>query len=88
MNLKYLDLNDPILALSVDIALDRLEAASIRFPALEDVTVNLSGALSNSKGFTDARRALILAKLCTFTFITKLDLRDNERRHRSCSGRG
>ena len=56
------------------LALDRVEAASIRFPALEDVSVNLGGALSDSKGFTDARRAPILAKLCTFTFVTTLDL--------------
>ena len=60
------------------IALDRVEAASIRFPALEDVTVNLEDALSDSKGFTDARRAPILAKLCTFTFVTKLVLCNND----------
>ena len=59
------------------IALNRLEAASIRFPALDDVTVNLGDALRDDKGFTDASRALILAKLCTFTFITKLDLSGN-----------
>ena len=60
------------------LALDRVEAASIRFPALEDVSVNLGCALSDSKGFTDARRAPILAKLCTFTFVTKLVLRYND----------
>ena len=60
------------------IALDRVEAASIRFPALEDVSVDLSGALSDSKGFTDARRAPILAKLCTFTFVTTLVLMCND----------
>ena len=67
------------------IALDRVEAASIRFPALEDVSVDLEDALSDSKGFTDASRAPILAKLCTFTFVTKLDL--ELQRHRSSSGR-
>jgi hypothetical protein len=60
------------------LALDRVEAASIRFPALEDVSVNLEYALTNSKGFTDARRAPILAKLCTFTFVTTLDLWEND----------
>ena len=60
------------------LALDRVEAASIRFPALEDVSVNLWGDLCNRKGFTDARRAPILAKLCTFTFVTKLVLRRND----------
>ena len=44
------------------LALDRVEAASIRFPALEDVEVNLRGALRDRSGFTDARRAPILAK--------------------------
>ena len=38
------------------------------------VRVNLSGALSDRKGFTDASRAPILAKLCTFTCETKLIL--------------
>ena len=60
------------------IALDRVEAASIRFPALEDVSVNLYSALSDRKGFTDARRAPILAKLCTFTFVTELILEGND----------
>jgi hypothetical protein len=60
------------------IALDRLEAASIRFPALEDVSVRLIGDLSDSKGFTDASRAPILAKLCTFTFVTTLVLHRND----------
>ena len=60
------------------LALDRVEAASIRFPALEDVSVDLSDALSDSNGFTDARRAPILAKLCTFTFVTRLDLWGND----------
>ena len=60
------------------LALDRVEAASIRFPALEDVSVRLSFALSDRKGFTDARRAPILAKLCTFTFVTKLVLFNND----------
>ena len=60
------------------IALDRVEAASIRFPALEDIRVDLSGALRDRKGFTDARRAPILAKLCTFTFVTKLVLSCND----------
>jgi hypothetical protein len=55
-----------------------VEAASIRFSALEDVSVYLRGALSDSKGFTDARRAPILAKLCTFTLLTTLDLRYND----------
>ena len=60
------------------LALDRVEAASIRFPALEDVSVNLYSALSDRKGFTDASRAPIVAKLCTFTFVTKLDLEGND----------
>ena len=60
------------------LALDRVEAASIRFSALEDVTVNLNYALTDSKGFTDARRAPILAKLCTFTCVTKLFLDHND----------
>jgi hypothetical protein len=60
------------------LALGRVEAASIRFPALEDVSVHLGGALSDSKGFTDARRAPILAKLCTFTCVTKLVLFNND----------
>jgi hypothetical protein len=60
------------------LALDRVEAASIRFPALEDVSVNLWNALCDSKGFTDASRAPVLAKLCTFTFVTKLELWDND----------
>jgi hypothetical protein len=60
------------------IALDRVEAASIRFPALKDVKVDLGYTLRDSKGFTDARRAPILAKLCTFTFVTKLVLYDND----------
>ena len=59
------------------IALDRVEAASIRFPALEDVSVDLGFDLRDSKGFTDARRAPILAKLYTFTFVTKLNLGGN-----------
>ena len=58
-------------------ALDRVEAASIRFPALEDLRVNLGHDLCDRKGFTDARRAPILAKLCTFTFVTRLDLWGN-----------
>jgi hypothetical protein len=60
------------------IALDRVEAASIRFPALEDVGVFLAGDLSDSKGFTGASRAPILAKMCTFTFVTMLHLSYNE----------
>ena len=60
------------------LALDRVEAASIRFPALEDVSVRLPGDLSDRSGFTDARRAPILAKLCTFTFVTTLVLSRNE----------
>jgi hypothetical protein len=60
------------------LALDRVEAASIRFPALEDVSVNLRDTLRDSRGFTDARRAPILAKLCTFTFVTQLDLWNND----------
>ena len=60
------------------LALDRVEAASIRFPALEDVHVYMYRSLYDSKGFTDASRALILAKLCTFTFITKLALSGND----------
>ena len=60
------------------IALDRLEAASTRFPALEDVSVDLSYALSDSNGWTDAGRAPILLKLCTFTFVTKLVLNFND----------
>ena len=60
------------------LALDRVETASIRFPALEDVMVCLWGDLCDNKGFTDARRAPILAKLCTFTFITKLYLLRND----------
>ena len=59
------------------LALDRVEAASIRFPALEDVSVRPVGDLSDRKGFTDARRAPILAKLCTFTFVTTLNLSNN-----------
>jgi hypothetical protein len=60
------------------IALDRVKAASIRFPALEDVSVRVEHALSDSKGFADARRAPILAKLCTFTFVTTLVLHRND----------
>jgi hypothetical protein len=60
------------------LALDRVEAASIRFPALEDISVRLWDALSDSKGYTDARRAPILAKLCTFTFVTKLVVVGND----------
>ena len=60
------------------LALERVEAASIRFPALEDVSVALHFALCDSKGFTDARRAPILAKLCTFTFVTTLVLWGND----------
>jgi hypothetical protein len=60
------------------IALDRVEAASIRFHALEDVSVRMWGALSDSNGFTDASRAPILAKLCTFTFVTTLVLNFND----------
>jgi len=60
------------------LALDRVEAASIRFPALEDVEVDLRRDLCDSNGFSDARRAPILAKLCTFTFVTKLDLSNND----------
>jgi len=59
-------------------ALDRVEAASIRFPALKDVSVRLGHDLGDRKGFTDARRAPILAKLCTFTFVTKLNLDNND----------
>ena len=59
------------------IALDRVEAATVRFPALKDVSVNLAYALSDSNAFTYARRAPILAKLCTFTFVTTLDLWGN-----------
>ena len=60
------------------LALDRVERVSIRFPALKDVSVNLEYDLRDSKGFDDARRALILAKLCTFTFVTRLDLWGND----------
>ena len=60
------------------IALDRVKTASIRFPALEGVRVDLSGQLSDRQGFTDASRAPILAKLCTFTFVTKLVLEHND----------
>ena len=60
------------------IALNRLKAASIRFPALEDVMVCLGDAISDDQRFTDASRAPILAKLCTFTFITKLELVGND----------
>ena len=60
------------------LALDRVEAASIRFPALEDIHVDLGYALCDRKGFTDARRAPILAKLCTFTCVTKLVLFYND----------
>jgi Leucine-rich repeat (LRR) protein len=55
-----------------------VEAANIRFPALEDVRVRLWSDLTDSQGFTDARRAPILAKLCTFTFVTKLVLYGND----------
>ena len=60
------------------ITLDRVETASNRFPALQYVSVALKDALRNRKGFTDASRAPILAKLCTFTFVTKLDLSGND----------
>ena len=60
------------------IALDRMEAASIRFPKLKEVKVDLRYALADNKGFTDASRAPILARLCTFTFVTELDLGGNE----------
>ena len=68
---------DQLVLADGSIALDRVEAASIRFPKLKEVKVNLDGALSDDKGFTDASRAPILAKLCTFTFVTKLDLFGN-----------
>ena len=55
------------------IALDRVEAASIRFPALEVVKVNLFCALRDSKGHRRPPRA-DPPKLCTFTFVTKLVL--------------
>ena len=70
--------NGQLVLANGSIALDRMKAASIRFPALEDVSVYLWHALSDSKGFRDARRALILAKLCTFTFVTKLVLHYND----------
>jgi hypothetical protein len=60
------------------IALDRVESVSTRFPALEDVSVRLDGDLCDTQGFTDASRAPILAELCTFTFVTKLNLRYND----------
>jgi hypothetical protein len=60
------------------LALDRVEAASIRFSALEDVNVYLGTALINSQGFTDVSREPILAKLCTFTFVTGLELDRND----------
>ena len=68
------------LSLSSDTSLRlyMVEAARVRFPALEDVEVNLSHSLSFRDGyFDDASRAPILAKLCTFTFITRLDLDSN-----------
>ena len=60
------------------IALDRVEAATVRFPALEDVSVNLFYAVRDSKGFTDDSRAPILARLSTFTFLTELNLAFND----------
>ena len=60
------------------LALDRIEAATVRFPVLEDVTVNLRFALDDRKGFTDTDRAPILAKLCTYTCVTKLFLSIND----------
>ena len=65
-------------AMAKQLALDRIEAARVSSAALEDVSVDLEDALSNRKGFTDASRAPILAKLCTFTFVTKLDLEYND----------
>ena len=46
----------------------------VRFPALEDVTVNLWGALTR---FTDATRTPVVAKLCTFACLTELHLDGN-----------
>ena len=60
------------------VALDRVEAASVRFLALKDVNVALWYALSDCEGFTDASRAPIVAKLCAFTFVTKLALQNND----------
>ena len=57
------------------IALDRVEAARVRFPALETGCIDLDNALLD---FTDARRTQILTKLCTFTFVTTLELRYND----------
>ena len=57
-------------AMAKQLALDRIEAARV---SLDD-SVDLDGALTDRKGFTYASRAPILAKLCTFTFVTKLDL--------------
>ena len=54
--------------LMVTDGLDRIKAVRSRFPSLEDVSVDLSYGL----------HAPILAKLCTFTFVTKLVLRDND----------
>ena len=46
------------------LVLDRLEAATIRFPALEDVNISLSTQID----------APILVKMCTFTCVTSLIL--------------
>ena len=70
--------SDQLVLAHGSIALDRVEAASIRFPKLKEVKVNLWFALSDRKGFTDASRAPILAKLCTFTFVTELNLGGND----------
>ena len=92
--LEYNPVGAALVLADGSLALDRVERASIRFPSLKDVTVNLYGALSDlkglrafqnsrrahptdSKGFTDAGRAAILAKLCTFTFVTRLVLCEN-----------
>ena len=64
-------------AMAKQLALDRIEAARVSSAALEDVSVDLHDAFSKSKGFTDTSRAPILAKLCTCTFVTKLDLEYN-----------
>ena len=60
------------------VTIGRVGVARIRFPQLEDVSVNLSGALRWRNGFyDDACRAPILAKVFTFTFVMKLDLYNN-----------
>ena len=74
----YADPGAALVLADGSIALDRVEAVGIRFPALKNISVDLGVDLRDSKGFTDARRAPILAKLCTFTLLTTLKLCNND----------